>query len=283
MEGTGHGSLSDLGRIVQWQGNSSLSYLWNATLPIQGNQELQFAPWLSTNGNDRLMVFDDHVMLDVPFHFTEKRSLLGVDLLRYRADDSLFANDDPIYYGPGLVGLININPVAKVQFGVPAPAFASRPYYAGADPILSSQIICSNCPDTSNVLEFDSFVDVEPYTGKTVRGSKKVQVNGIVGQNYYRVKENPWGNIRYQYVPALIFEFSATMGEQQAKQVRDGVDKIRLGQMARTVSLYVGAIVGPVLLLLGAYFLYRWRKRSSDTVDTLQFQQLPSEPTNRGT
>ncbi len=71
-----------------------------------------------------------------------------------------FSGMDPKWYAPQIPGLLNAMTTAQAMFGVPAPAFGSRPYFAGGDPSLMDAIECTNCPADQSVDTWDTYLDV---------------------------------------------------------------------------------------------------------------------------
>jgi len=277
---TGQGNLNDLATLTQYLGNTSLSLVWNTTLTynttignqteshtivtpekVQGTDHFQFRPHLEDH--ERLTIWDDLLYRHVDLTYLKDTSYLGVDMVRYVPDSSLFMNRDPFFWGSSnaTTGLLDLEWMPQVRYGAPTPLYASEPYFYKADPSVRKMYNCSNCPsedelNSKSIDEMGSFVDVEPNTGKVLRGQKRGQINVYLESTLLPTL----AQVPQMYFPVFWFENGATMDSQQADLVKDGVSKINLAHTARLALIAGGFSLGAVFVLVGVYLRVRFNK-----------------------
>lgn len=279
-QNTGQDDMSQLAQFTKYLGNSTLKRVWNDTYSVgndtisspevvRGTDHFQFAPWV--NSDDTLTIFDELIMRHADLTYFGDTSYLGVDMLRFIVKSELYANTDPMYWGGStsdkISGMINISGVSAIRYGSYTPTAVTRPYQYHADPRLRSQYHCSNCPDWSMIDslpadQVDSFMDVEPSTGKVLRGQKRAQFHAHLGAAWLfnATDDTMWGKIPDVYVPVFWFENGATMEDTHAQQVKDGLKQLNLAKTAKLVAVVLGSVVGSLSLLLGFYLVWRFNK-----------------------
>jgi hypothetical protein len=260
---TGHGKLEDTHRYTAFFGNQTI--LWANDTQVDGTDHYQFSPGLKEG--QPLRVFDDTVLRSLDLVYKGNVPLLGINLFRYTTADSVFANDDPVYRGPGPKGLLSGRDAAYIRYGASAPIYGSQPYFFGADENLTEAFTCVNCPilHDDNWTSYQSVVDVEPYTGKVLSGAKRAQFNALLGQDYlfgtpdqYDEQSNPWARVPDVYLPIFWFEQKAEMNQEQAKLARDGISQIKMAHAAKTGLRYTGLVLGALSVVFGIFTLARW-------------------------
>lgn len=247
---TGQGSsYSNLFGFTQFEGNTSLN-VWNGPEYISGTDHFQFAPPVTPDS--LLSVWDDDVMRVVDLQFQEKVSVLGsYDAYRFTPTDDLFSGTDPHYFGAaGYEGLLDVSPVSQIHYGSLVSAYASRPFLAGVNSTLANSVICTNCPDMSNPDDWlNVYVDIEPNTGKVLGGSKRGQINALIGQpaiynNNYTLPKAAVGsqykNVPLSLVPLVYFEYTSLIEwGPQTDQLDDGLNQVKLARIATATLFYL--------------------------------------------
>ncbi len=263
IEHTGqNGNLQDLGLLDAWMGNTTTERVINGTEHVQSRNQLQFQTALSHEGDTSpLRVWDPQIMRAFEFNFDSKQSILGIDVLRYRPTPNTFSGMNPRFFGPGIPGLINASSSALTQFGVPAPIFGSRPFYANANTTSQHELLsyfdCVNCPADLSVETWDTFFDVEPTTGKVLRGSKKVQFSAQIGQPEI-FAGSAYANLKPMILPLFYYEYTAQADDSQAQMVKDGLNQIHEARIAEYVLLIGGLAVGAICIILAIGLFYRY-------------------------
>jgi hypothetical protein len=120
-----------------------------------------------------------------------------------------------------------------------------------------------------SVETWDTYLDVEPYTGKVLRGSKKAQLNAEIGAPWLwhpggmfpDPNGEPYRFVAHTILPVFWFEYGAEMNDGQHGLVSDAVSKLSLATVAQKVFLYVGGAGGFLLLCVAFYLVYSYWNR----------------------
>jgi hypothetical protein len=154
---------------------------------LHGSLGLQFPRPVRTS--DILTVFNDKISRPIRFLFSEFQNLRGITLYRYRIDKRELMNCSGWkerangFYSQFLyTGLLN---QTVVTGGI--PFFISKPHFLESDDrVFSSLLIRSPGQGSTEWKSFksswssfahDSFIDIEPITGLTFAGHKRLQLN----------------------------------------------------------------------------------------------------------
>jgi len=190
---TGEGDLDNVLKYAAWAGNEGLIYKngtdelqWtgcvddefgNATeinhlgSMINGSEGFQFPPFL--DHTSLISVYTEDLKRSSFLRFNSTTSLLDINLLRFVIVDNNFDNAtlNPYNcafsdYGPS--GVLNMTALLT------APVFASLPHFYKADPYFIDHVTGMSPPIPE---EHDTFLDVEPWTGATMRAHQRLQVS----------------------------------------------------------------------------------------------------------
>lgn len=189
---------------------------------------------------------------------------------------------DDMYYGFGcwrfaLPGTADISEVSTVTYGSNTPMKMSELYMRGVDKkYRDSWFECVNCPDVDKMTDADTgvYVDIEPNTGKTLRGAKRGQLNIYVGQEYIFGKCSdaiyPWACVPEMLLPIMHFQEYAEMSEQNSQIVKDGLTLLSLANSSLKVCKYALPVIGVIFLFIGIRLCRSWRKdEDGDDYQTL--------------
>eukprot|EP00775_Hariotina_reticulata_P003236 gene3236-3513_t len=177
---TGELNISNVWTEEVDQGRAEISS-WPCPQPITGSDASQFRPGLTVDDKLRVFVGDIFQSRDLVVH--SQTELHDVKLLRFWLDP---AQDDPNStwahcHDQELLGLMNITtPHAAGLKGNASGrgpyVFVSMPMFCGADERLAadSGLVCDE-------ERHQTFIDVEPITGITLRAFKRLMVSSRVG------------------------------------------------------------------------------------------------------
>jgi hypothetical protein len=116
------------------------------------------------------------------------------------------------------------------------PAYLSKPHFLGGDPILTSSVSGMN-PDEG---DHDTYFDVEPITGITMKGRVRIQVNFMTSQT-----DLWYPNITEAMMPILWFEDRSEITKELAEEFKDLVyGALDLRQNLNFLTLGAGAALG---------------------------------------
>jgi hypothetical protein len=170
-----------LSQQTRWLGNSSINDVYPQPVRVAGTGmfEAQFHPFVQKTEQLRVWMWDP--LRDFTLDYDSAVTLKGVDLYRFRPSASIFAGTDPRFTRhPLRRGLLDLNQVPRVKYGLESQIFGSQPLFLDADPSLAAAFTCTNCGAPS-VQAHGSFLDVEPTTGKVLSARARAQVNVRVG------------------------------------------------------------------------------------------------------
>jgi len=282
-----------LGVFKHWSGNESL-WFWNVTYDAQGNPILenirglhsdeQFGTDLSQSNN--LSFWDEDALRHVNLSYQYEHYMYGVQLWHYVPTDDLYAGDDPKYFGGhGYHGYLNASTPSVIIHGGPSPTMVSQAYGAGVDPSLITYN-CTNCPNvtgldpsTLNDL-YGSYLDVNPRFGQVLRGATRIQINNIIGQDYlfgnasYNFTSQPYHLVPETIMPYIMYNMTVSFNDTQAKLIRDGIDSLDAGELARTLVLAFGILFTLVFFFLTFYAFAKYQQHKDDNATSGTYSTL---------
>jgi hypothetical protein len=179
---TGRRNINELGKLAAYLGNETFQQ-YNKPFSIAGaGDQYNFHPWVTSD--ETLTVWEDLLIRPIDMVYSGDSSVLDITTLRFQPTDSFFSGNDSTYSDLTYpAGLFNATTVGVVRYGVPSPAFVSRPYFVGVtDKSVTDAVICRNCPKNVDADSMNIFIDVEPITGAVLRGQKVAQVSLQIGQ-----------------------------------------------------------------------------------------------------
>jgi len=273
-----------LGVYKWWYGNESI-WFWNITYDAEGNPILenikglhsdeQFATDISQS--DNLSFWDEDALRHVNLSFQYEWYMNGVQLYHYIPTPDLYGGNDTQYFGGhGYYGYLNASTPSLIIHGGPSPTLVSQPYGFGVDPSLITYN-CTNCPNLTGVDQTDlqnwygSYLDVNPRFGKVLRGATRIQINNQIGQDYifgnasYNFTEQPYRLVPETIMPYIIYNLTVSFNETQAKLVRDGIDSLDAGELARTLVLAFGIVFTLLFFFLTFFTFAKYQQHKDDS------------------
>jgi hypothetical protein len=222
---TGKGDINDVYNHIKFNGQEEIT-LWAKSIDVKGTDGTQFAPGISQE--DDLEVFSSDFMRTLEFDFRKTTSIYDIELYHYKFDDDTFKPDSDYYMY--IDGCANIYPMQGI------PAYLSKPHFLGGDPILTSSVSGMN-PDEG---DHDTYFDVEPITGITMKGRVRIQVNFMTSQT-----DLWYPNITEAMMPILWFEDRSEITKELAEEFKDLVyGALDLRQNLNFLTLGAGAALG---------------------------------------
>ncbi|XP_069954603.1 lysosome membrane protein 2 isoform X1 [Cherax quadricarinatus] len=239
---TGENGMDNYLNIEEWNGNHTLSY-WNSTYcnMINGTDGSQYPPKVTKN--TVLRIFTSQLCRSLYLTFEKEISHHGINAYRFTAPEEMLQAadqnpDNACYCYPDQQhclgsGMLNLQPCAQG-----ANIIMSTPHFYMGDKVELAKLVGLN----PNKNDHETFLDVEPRTGVTMKAAKKIQIN---------VPLRPYGNLpSFKNVPEVVFPVlwvneNADVNETLSKEVRKGVS---------LPFVVVNAICG-ILIFIGAILL----------------------------
>jgi len=171
-----------------------------------------------------------------------------------------------------LPGTVDISQVSATTYGSNTPVKLSEIYMRGvADTTREQFYDCINCPNVTTLTQDDTgvYVDIEPNTGKTLRGARRGQLNAFIGQDHLYGKcsdvdpHYTWSCVPEGLYPVVFFEEVAAMSEENSKIVKDGLSSLTLANSSLKACQYGLPIIAVIFLLIGGYLCKTWMKGES--------------------
>ena len=218
---TGRGDISEVGEIVEYNGEDKI-YLWAKPIDVAGTSGLQHSPGVEKD--DTLDVFNDDLRRTMEFEYSKEKELYDIQLLRFNLKEDTFEADP--FYSMDRKGLANMACVHGVDISI------SKPHFLDGDPTLVTSI-GGLMPSGDH----DTFIDVEPITGLTMRAQKRYQVNlGVVPTDLW------FTDILQNDMPIVWVEEGGEITEELAEEFKDLVyGAMELKETVPLVCLGIGA------------------------------------------
>ncbi|XP_011405711.2 PREDICTED: lysosome membrane protein 2-like [Amphimedon queenslandica] len=239
-----------------WNGMTDISEWGTATARmINGTDAVVFHSNVSRN--DTLTAFTDDFERSAYFSYESDEYIY--DLLSYRfilpTEALNTSNIDPGYYPNGPNGLYNVSAIEPFN----APFFISKPHFLDGDPQLVTNITGLH----PNKSVHDSYLNVEPITGTTVKAAKKLQVNVEMKQREEFIQ------LRYlkelTYYPLFYIVNVGAINKTQANVLHD-IIKYSRGSFTVGVPVLMGTTGFVVLLLFVCVFVCIIKIRKTKTI-----------------
>ncbi|XP_069954604.1 lysosome membrane protein 2 isoform X2 [Cherax quadricarinatus] len=194
---TGENGMDNYLNIEEWNGNHTLSY-WNSTYcnMINGTDGSQYPPKVTKN--TVLRIFTSQLCRSLYLTFEKEISHHGINAYRFTAPEEMLQAadqnpDNACYCYPDQQhclgsGMLNLQPCAQG-----ANIIMSTPHFYMGDKVELAKLVGLN----PNKNDHETFLDVEPRTGVTMKAAKKIQIN---------VPLRPYGNLpSFKNVPEVVF------------------------------------------------------------------------------
>mmetsp|Transcript_21130 Transcript_21130/g.62936 ORF Transcript_21130/g.62936 Transcript_21130/m.62936 type:complete len:597 (-) Transcript_21130:1730-3520(-) len=274
-------SEGNLAEYVAWQGyNESVPY-WNGCSELdnvgrlynleasylKGTEAIVFQPGITKE--TQLDVFVGDLGRSGHLVYNNSRTINGVTAYRFVLSPDDFANVKGVsgncaYSNFGLRGTLNMTSLVR------APAFASKPFWLDGDPeYLSNLTNVTPGPRGVTREEFDTFIDLEPYTGTTLQAQKQLQLSVQVGPSPY---VETAGKLPYAYFPVCIISEKAIVPNNVTDELAATVSFV---VDAGGIYYYVGIVLGSLLLVaaLASGFHVHREMNSLDDADVEGLRQ----------
>lgn len=251
---TGARGMDDYQYIVEWKGQTELDY-WNGDQycnMINGTDGSQYPPEVTRDTVLRL--YTSELCRSLYLTYEKDRNHFGIHVYRFipprdMLEDPLINHDNLCYCTPDIdhclgAGMLNMAPCA-----MGAPIVMSTPHFYQGDEVELAKLVGLD----PRKEEHETFLDVEPRTGVTMKAAKKIQIN---------IPLKPYGQFpSFKNVPEVIFPIlwvneSAVVDEATAQEVRKGVTLPFVVVDAVCGSLIA---IGVVLIIVGAFKFYRFK------------------------
>ncbi|XP_040029414.2 platelet glycoprotein 4 [Gasterosteus aculeatus] len=180
---TGKDDISKVGMIDRWRGERSLHF-WNDTYcdMINGTDASSFSPFVDKK--TPLYFFSSDICRSVSASFEASHDLKGIEVYRFalqqntldapnvNPENRCFCKNQKTTRNCTLAGVLDIS---TCQDG--KPIFISLPHFLYGSEYLREDVKGLH----PNKEHHDTFLDVEPTTGFTLRFAKRIQVNMMYG------------------------------------------------------------------------------------------------------
>ncbi|KAL6116701.1 cd36 [Pungitius sinensis] len=217
---TGKDDISKVGIIDRWRGERSLHF-WDDEYcdMINGTDASSFAPFVDKK--TPLYFFSSDICRSVSAGFEESLDLKGIEVYRFalqqdtlasptvNPDNECFCKNNKTTRNCTLAGVLDIS---TCQDG--KPIFISLPHFLYGSDYLREAVKGLN----PNKEHHDTFLDVEPTTGFTLRFAKRIQVNMVYGPSknitvLQKVKD-------YTIFPLVWMNETAALDDEAAEMIK---------------------------------------------------------------
>ncbi|NXE86281.1 CD36 protein, partial [Menura novaehollandiae] len=255
---TGTEDITKTAIIESYKNKRTLSYWEGHCDMVNGTDGASFPPFVKKD--QVLRFFSSDICRSIYGVFQGSQVVKGITLYRFTVprdafaspaevgDNYCFCTDPDISQNCTLAGVLDISSCKAKR-----PVYISLPHFLHASPSILHDVEGLS-PDEK---EHETFLDIEPITGFTLRFAKRLQVNLLVKP---APKIDALKKIKRPYVfPLLWLNESAVIGDEKAEMFRSQITG-RV-QMLNTLQLAL-MIAGSVLFVafMGSYFICRSKK-----------------------
>jgi len=222
---TGKKDIEKVKDTIEFNGEEDIT-MWAESVPVSGTDGTQFAPGVSMD--DKLEVFVPDLVRPVEFEFSKETEIHDISLYRYKFSDDLF-EPDPYYY-------MDTKGLANMYSDYDIPVYLSKPHFLDADRSVL-EAVNGMAPRGD---KHDTYIDVEPITGISMKARARVQVNFKVSPTdawYTEIGEN--------YMPILWVERAAEITKEKAEEFKEklyGALELRKNLIPALIG--IGAVMG---------------------------------------
>ncbi|KAK3242129.1 hypothetical protein CYMTET_48161 [Cymbomonas tetramitiformis] len=251
---------------VQVHGRRNYTDLsWKVPQKVQGCDGTMFAMGLTDRDKkDGLRVWEDDLYREIHLDYVEDVDLHGLTLWRFHLSPEALltsavnmANDQ--YYMDGPSGASDLSkPLGGTPVWVSLPHFLEAPYYYSA---LGGSASGITAPDAE---KHDVDLRVEPHTGVTFDGAKRIQINMMLNGNHTAPGNCSWtgacGELRKNLlVPVYWLEEYSVSRESDIDELVDDLRNAHLLTMIFPCAAYP---VGIAIAMIGGFLLVQNKKRT---------------------
>jgi hypothetical protein len=240
-----------LGEIISVDGSPDLTYWKSYCNNINGTDGTLFGP--NVQRDDMHYVYQDDVYRSIPFVYEKDVTVRGISAYRFLTQRDVldYDTDNPDNWcfcetndTCPMNGLLDIS---SVYFQ--AAVFASKAQCLYCDTTVFTQTV-GMMPQA--ILD-NTYVDVEPYTGMTIRAAKRLQVN-VEMKPYPTLSWNMMQNMPNIIFPVMMFEESGVVDDDLVSFLNDHVFIfVNVSRIIPYICYGVGA-----LLLICSFVVYRY-------------------------
>ncbi|XP_041261234.1 platelet glycoprotein 4 [Onychostruthus taczanowskii] len=255
---TGTEDITKTAIIESYKNERTLSYWKGHCDMVNGTDGASFPPFVKKD--QVLRFFSSDICRSIYGVFHSQQVVKGITLYRFTvpreafasptevADNYCFCTDREISENCTLAGLLDISACKAKR-----PVYISLPHFLHA-----SESVLNNVEGLSpNEKEHETYLDIEPVTGFTLRFAKRLQVNLLVRPS---ARIDPLKKVKKPYVfPVLWLNESAVIGDEKAEMFRTKIS----GRLQLLSTLQMALMIGGSVLFLaflGSYFICRSKK-----------------------
>eukprot|EP00004_Rigifila_ramosa_P013663 TRINITY_DN304_c0_g1_i2.p1 TRINITY_DN304_c0_g1~~TRINITY_DN304_c0_g1_i2.p1 ORF type:complete len:527 (-),score=116.73 TRINITY_DN304_c0_g1_i2:76-1482(-) len=249
---TGFSDINALRRFVMFKGERIWPRWEPHYEPIDGTDGLQFHRGMDKEGVVKSWEVDIERQVYLYNIDGRERDVKGITTRVHRVIERMYQNAT---YAPenGVFDMVDsyagtIN-VTRVALGV--PMFVTPAHHLWVDPAITDTV--EYVKESSKDQDIDvhaSYTCVEPYSGIAFRGGKVGQINIEVRPTTRYPNVQP-----YTFLPVVWSNEGGSANDAQADEFKNGVV---LGLVMKDVMLYVGSILGSLLIVVGAVLVIKW-------------------------
>ncbi|NXR46437.1 CD36 protein, partial [Hippolais icterina] len=255
---TGTEDITKTAIIESYKNKRTLSYWEGHCDMVNGTDGASFPPFVKKN--QVLRFFSSDICRSIYGVFQGKQVVKGITLYRFTvpreafasptevADNYCFCTDQEISENCTLAGVLDISACKAKR-----PVYISLPHFLHA-----SESILHNVEGLSpNEKEHETYLDIEPVTGFTLRFAKRLQVNLLVRHSS---RIDPLKKVKKPYVfPLLWLNESAVIGDEKAEMFRSKISgRLQLLSLLQMVLIIGGCVL--FVAFLGSFFMCRAQK-----------------------
>ncbi|NXL17202.1 CD36 protein, partial [Setophaga kirtlandii] len=255
---TGTEDITKTAIIESYKNQRTLSYWQGHCDMVNGTDGASFPPFVKKD--QVLRFFSSDICRSIYGVFHSEQVVKGITLNRFVVpreafasptevpDNYCFCTDKEISENCTLAGVLDISACKAKR-----PVYISLPHFLHA-----SESILNNVEGLSpNEKEHETYLDIEPVTGFTLRFAKRLQVNLLVRPS---TRIEPLKKVKKPYVfPILWLNESAVIGDEKAEMFRTKIsDKLQMLSTLQMALIIAGSVI--FLAFLGSYFICRSKK-----------------------
>ncbi|XP_073336999.1 platelet glycoprotein 4 [Pagrus major] len=262
---TGKYDISKVGKIQKWRGKESLTF-WDDPYcnMINGTDASSFAPFVDKK--KPLYFFSSDICRSVSASYEESLHLRGIEVYRFtlqpntlaapniNPDNQCYCRDSKVTKNCTMAGVLDISSCQDNK-----PIYISLPHFLYGSPSLRESVLGLNPSQAHH----DTFMDVEPITGFTLRFAKRIQVNMMYGPSKVitvlkKVKD-------YTIFPIVWLNETAALDEETANMFKKELfSRVEMLEMVQLSLLGIG--VSMFVLCFSMYCVVRSRRNSGKIV-----------------
>ncbi|XP_070709752.1 platelet glycoprotein 4 [Pempheris klunzingeri] len=261
----GKDDISKVGIIDRWRGERNLRF-WDDKYcdMINGTDASSFPPFLKKE--NPIYFFSSDICRSVSAGFDASLDLKGIEVYRYtlqpntlasptvNPNNQCFCKDLKTTKNCTMAGVLDIS---SCQDG--KPIYISLPHFLHGSPYLREAVLGLSPSEEHH----NTFLDVEPTTGFTLRFAKRIQLNMMYGPSKVITVLNKVKD--YTIFPVIWLNETASLDDETAEMFkRELISRIQMLEIIQQSLLGVGVAI--FVLCLISYCVVRRRDNQSKLV-----------------